>query len=97
MWKRERWPFLLSAALTIFSGCQKQAPPVEGAWGLVNGVNITRAEVDKFYRTQLNPDSPEPSQDEALSLKLNILDELINNQILLQRAMTWKDLKQVFG
>src|SRR6202030_1110817 len=36
--------------------------------------------------TQLNPDAPEPSQDEALSLKLNILDELINNQILLQQA-----------
>jgi hypothetical protein len=34
----------------------------------------------------LNPDAPEPSQDEALSLKLNILDELVNNQILLQQA-----------
>src|ERR1700736_4501023 len=49
-------------------------------------MDITRTEVDKYYRTQLNPDSPEPSQDEALSLRLNILDELINNQILLQRA-----------
>src|SRR5262249_15676459 len=27
-----------------------------------------------------------PSQEEALSLKLNILDELINNEILLERA-----------
>src|ERR1700676_1501133 len=54
----------------------------------MDGKDITQAQVDKFYRTQLNPDAPEPSQDEALSLKLNILDELINNQILLQRAKT---------
>src|ERR1700681_1049249 len=72
--------------MVVLSGCQKQAQPAEGVWAVVNGVNITRTEVDKFYRTQLNPDSPEPSQDESLSLHLNILDELINNQILLQKA-----------
>src|ERR1700692_196076 len=68
------------------AGCQKQSQPSEGVWAVVNGQSITRAEGDKYYRTQLNPDAPEPSQDEALSLKLNILDELINNQILLQTA-----------
>jgi peptidyl-prolyl cis-trans isomerase SurA len=67
-------------------GCQKPSQPAEGVWAMVDGQNITRAEVDKFYRTQLNPDAPEPSQDEALSLKLNILDELINNRILLEQA-----------
>jgi peptidyl-prolyl cis-trans isomerase SurA len=77
---------VLAAALTVAYGCQKPSKPTEGVWGVVNGKDITRAAVDKFYRTQLNPDAPEPSQDEALSLRLNILDELINNQILLQRA-----------
>ena len=81
-----RGALLLAAVLTALSGCQKQTPPAEGVWAVVNGMDVTRAEVDKYYRTQLNPDSPEPSQDEALSLKLNILDELVNNQILLQRA-----------
>jgi peptidyl-prolyl cis-trans isomerase SurA len=42
----------------------------------------------RHYRTQLNPDAPQPSQDEALSLKLNVLDELINNHILLEKAKT---------
>jgi peptidyl-prolyl cis-trans isomerase SurA len=83
---RGRSAFVLAAALTVVYGCQKQSKPAEGVWGVVNGKDITRAEVDKFYRTQLNPDAPEPSQDEALSLKLNILDELVNNQILLDRA-----------
>jgi peptidyl-prolyl cis-trans isomerase SurA len=77
---------LLAAILTTAAGCQRQSQPTDGVWAVVNGKNVTRAEVDKYYRTQLNPAAPEPPQDEALSLKLNILDELINNQILLQRA-----------
>ena len=81
-----RGAFVLAAALTMAYGCQKPSQPAEGVWAVVDGQNITRAEVDKFYRTQLNPDAPEPSQDEALSLKLNILDELINNRILLEKA-----------
>ena len=78
---------MLAAALAVVSGCKKPvAQPDEGVWGMVDGTPITRAEVDKFYRTQLNPDAPQPSQDEALSLKLNVLDELINNHILLEKA-----------
>jgi peptidyl-prolyl cis-trans isomerase SurA len=34
----------------------------------------------------MNPEGQEPSQEEALSLKLNVLDELINNEIMLERA-----------
>jgi peptidyl-prolyl cis-trans isomerase SurA len=83
---RAHGALLAVAAITMAAGCQKQSQPSEGVWAVVNGQSITRAEVDKYYRTQLNPDAPEPSQDEALSLKLNILDELINNQILLQTA-----------
>jgi len=83
---RAQSALLLAAVAMVLSGCQKQTQPAAGVWGSVNGQDITQAQVDKYYRTQLNPDAPEPSQDEALSLKLNILDELINNQILLQRA-----------
>ena len=86
MTKRWRGAFVLAAALTMAYGCQKPSQPAEGVWAVVDGKDITRTEVDKFYRTQLNPDAPEPSQDEALSLKLNILDELVNNQILLEKA-----------
>ena len=85
---RGRGWFVLAAALAVLSGCKKASQPDEGVWGVVDGTPITRAEVDKYYRTQLNPDAPEPSQDEALSLKLNVLDELINNHILLEKAKT---------
>jgi peptidyl-prolyl cis-trans isomerase SurA len=83
---RGRGAFVLAAALLATYGCQKASQPTEGVWAVVDGKDVTRAQVDKYYRTQLNPDAPEPSQDEALSLKLNILDELVNNQILLGRA-----------
>ena len=85
--RRRGW-LILAAALAVASGCSKKAPvvPDEGVWAVVDGAPITRTEVDKYYRTQLNPDAPEPSQDEALSLKLNVLDELINNHILLEKA-----------
>jgi peptidyl-prolyl cis-trans isomerase SurA len=85
---RGRGWFVLAAALAVASGCKKPAQPDEGVWAVVDGAPITRIEVDKYYRTQLNPDAPQPSQDEALSLKLNVLDELINNHILLEKAKT---------
>jgi len=83
---RGRGWFVLAAALAVVSGCKKASQPAEGVWAVVDGTPITRTEVDKYYRTQLNPEAPEPSQDEALSLKLNILDELVNNHILLEKA-----------
>jgi len=85
---RARGWIVMAAALTALSGCQKASQPAEGVWGMVDGTPITRAEVDKYYQSQLNPDAPKPSQDEALSLRLNVLDELINNRILLQKAKT---------
>jgi len=53
---------------------------------VVNGTEVKRDEVEKYYRTRVNPEGQEPSQEEALSLKLNVLDELINNEILIERA-----------
>lgn len=74
------------AFLGIIGGCKREAAPGPDVWAVVNGKEITRAEVEKGFRSRLNPDAPPPSQEEALSLKLNILDELINTEILLERA-----------
>ena len=76
------------AAMTFaaMAGCSKQTQHAPDVWAVVNGKEIKRAEVDKYYRTRVNPEGQEPSQEEALSLKLNVLDELINNEILLERA-----------
>jgi peptidyl-prolyl cis-trans isomerase SurA len=76
---------LLVSALSI-SGCKHDAPPSPDVWAVANGEQIHRAEAEKYYKSRLNPQAPTPSQEEALSLTLNVLDELINNDILIQRA-----------
>src|SRR5580698_6892671 len=77
---------VVAIALAIGAGCKQKAQPSPDVWAVVNGQEIKRDDVDKYYRTRVNPEGQEPSQEEALSLKLNVLDELINNEILLERA-----------
>ena len=73
------------AACLLTCACRNQAPSSD-TWAVVNGTQINRAEVEKYYRTRQQTQPTKPSHDEALSLKLNILDQLINNEILFQRA-----------
>ncbi len=77
---------LAAAVFGVVAGCNKQTQHAPDVWAVVNGTEIRRDEVEKYYRTRVNPEGQEPSQEEALSLKLNVLDELINNEILLERA-----------
>jgi len=74
------------AACVFAASCKKEAAPGPDVWATVNSKAISRAEVEKYFRTRVNAEAPAPSQEEALSLKLSILDELINNEILLERA-----------
>lgn len=76
---------LLVSALFVL-GCKHDAPPSPDVWAVVNGEQVHRAEAEKYYKSRLNQQAPTPSQEEALSLTLNVLDELINNDILIQRA-----------
>jgi peptidyl-prolyl cis-trans isomerase SurA len=80
---------LLPVAGLVFSvlaGCKPSEHHAADVWATVNGTEIKRDEVEKYYRSQVNPEGQEPSQEEALSLKLNVTDQLINNEILLERA-----------
>jgi peptidyl-prolyl cis-trans isomerase SurA len=76
------------AALTLVGlapACTKQQPkPGPDVWAAVDGKQILRSEVEKYYRSQAQSQAPSP--EEALSFELGILDELINNEILLERA-----------
>src|SRR5437868_15457370 len=74
------------AAALLPVACKQQKQPSPDVWAMVNGQEIKRDDVDKYYRTRVSPEGQEPSQEESLSLKLNVLDELINNEILLERA-----------
>ena len=73
-------------AVVLCASCSKQSTPVADVWATVNGKEIKREEVEKYYRNAVKPEAQTPSQEESLSLKLNIVDELVNNEILLERA-----------
>ena len=77
------------AVVCVAQGCKHQSAAGPDVWAVVNNHEIRRDQVEKYYRSsaleQQQPTS-NPSQEEALSLKLNVLDELINDEILLQLA-----------
>jgi peptidyl-prolyl cis-trans isomerase SurA len=86
-------PLAATLALAAFAmwGCKHDAAPSPNVWAVVNGQSITRDQVQKYYRSRLNAQAQQgqnasPSQDEALSLTLSIVDELINDELMLQRA-----------
>lgn len=71
-------------ALLASAGCRGQRSGDE-VWARVNGHKILRTEVEKYYRNQTEG-QPAPSAEQAQSLRLSILRELIENEILMQRA-----------
>ena len=52
----------------------------------VNGKEITRAELDKYYKSTVGDAPQEPSAEQADIVRLNILRQLIDDEIVQQRA-----------
>jgi len=80
---------LLPAAMLVvwlIGGCTKQESHSPDVWAVVNGTEIRKDEVEKYYRTRINPEAQETSPEEILSRKLDVTEQLINNEILLERA-----------
>ncbi|RPJ84768.1 MAG: hypothetical protein EHM13_03170 [Acidobacteria bacterium] len=86
------WLFTLGLAVTA-AGCQsKPAPPPPtsaNAWAVVDGREITRDDVEKAYRRSSQA-SQSLSEEEALAVKLSILDDLIVQDLVLARARELK-------
>jgi len=75
----------------LVGGCQgapsEPAAPAPDVWAVVDGRQLMQADVDKAYRGMVMASPTPPSIEEMLNLKLNILDELITQDILLARAV----------
>ncbi|MEO7191558.1 MAG: SurA N-terminal domain-containing protein [Vicinamibacterales bacterium] len=78
----------LAAGLSLVASCKKAAPPAPAVgpdvWATVDGREIRREEVEKAYRGAL--EQVPPSDEDAMTAKLGVLDELISQDILLARA-----------
>jgi len=75
------------AAITLtLAGCHTQQPADVVA--TVNGHPIMRSEMDQAYDAQLGdtPQTERPTQEQADSLRLNLLRQLIDQEIVQQRA-----------
>ena len=71
------------AALALFTACNSHGADVMAR---VNGHNILKADVDKYFQNQTAGTEQQPIGEQADSLRLSILRELIDNEILMRRA-----------
>ena len=79
-----------AVAVTLFLllsgiGCNTKSDTV-GVMATVNSRKIQRTEVDKYYNNQTADAPQKPTDEQADTLRLNILKQLIDNEILMQRA-----------
>jgi peptidyl-prolyl cis-trans isomerase SurA len=72
-------------AAVALAGCRSQENSAD-VMAKVNGKKILRADVEKYYRNQTAQAPQQPSAEEAASLRLAILKQLIDDEIMLQRA-----------
>ncbi len=88
---------LTGAALLLAAACggQKSGTPATAAsapddvWAVVNGRQIKKDEVEKAYK-RITASNQTPSEDEVLSAKLSLLNELIVQEVLVTRAQAIK-------
>jgi peptidyl-prolyl cis-trans isomerase SurA len=77
---------ILSSGLIIaaLAGCHR--PPSPDVMATVNGKDIMRSDVEKYYKASVGDNPQEPSTEQANIVRLNILHQLIQDEILQQRA-----------
>src|SRR5687767_10614875 len=85
---------LLLAVVVItstLSACRSTSSPAAPAvspdtWATVDGREIKREAVDKAFQRARDASQPPPSEEEAVTAKLSILNDLILEDILLAKA-----------
>lgn len=88
---RHQWHYFILAVclvgLTLLPACVTRKPaPGQEVWAEVDGQPIYREQVERLYRSRTTQGNDAATTEEATSFKLNILNELINNQILVMHA-----------
>lgn len=76
----------IAVAMLLMPACKSKNTGAGAVWAEVDGHPIYRAQVEKIFHSRVASTGEAVDPEEALSYKLNILNELINNQILMARA-----------
>ena len=76
---------------TSLTACSNRVPPPPGpdVWAVVDSHEVKKDDVERAYR-RIAPLSPVPSEEEATTAKLRILNDIIDQEILLGRAAALK-------
>jgi peptidyl-prolyl cis-trans isomerase SurA len=76
---------LFSGALLVsFAGCHRA--PAPDVVATVNGKDISRADLEKYYKNALGDNPQEPSAEQANTVRLTVLSSMIQDEIIQQRA-----------
>src|SRR5215475_11769840 len=77
---------VLLAGLLVTASCGSDSSASANVVARVNGKDITTAELEKQFQTHLNGAEQPPSVEEQQDLKLQLLNQMINDRILLEQA-----------
>ncbi len=72
--------------LALWTECSRKATSDREIWAEVDGKPIFRDQVERYYRSRMAAGSDTGKEEQTASFKLNILNELINDEILLAHA-----------
>jgi peptidyl-prolyl cis-trans isomerase SurA len=78
--------FLLGTSILFMAPAGCYRPPSPDVMATVNGKEILRSELEKYYKSSLGDVPQEPSPEQADIVRLNILRQMIDDEILQQRA-----------
>jgi len=81
---------LAGLVMLVFCSCQSGPKTGPDTAAIVNQTEIKNAEVEKVYQNRLKQGGQTPSPEEASTLRLNILSQMINDEMLMQRAASDK-------
>ncbi|MGA2834544.1 MAG: SurA N-terminal domain-containing protein [Terracidiphilus sp.] len=82
-----RLTVLILCAVTLvatMNGCHRSPSP--DVMATVNGKDILRSELEKYYKANLGDNPQKPSPEQADIVRLQILSKMIDDEILWQRA-----------
>ncbi|MDA1313626.1 MAG: SurA N-terminal domain-containing protein [Acidobacteria bacterium] len=75
---------VIACLVLCLSACVRD--PGADAAARVNGYRITHAELEKYYQSQVTDSGGDATPDQERMMRLNLLGELIDRQIMLDRA-----------
>ena len=73
-----------ATVVAAVNGCHRSPSP--DVMATVNGKDILRSELEKYYKNNLGDNPQKPSPEQADIVRLNILKQMIDDEILWQRA-----------